>query len=476
MKILLVEDHVPFADQVKGRIAKIAEVRSLRHVRSRDEAINEIKNNFFDLLILDLSILETSETISPDFRFGHDVFKSAQKYAPGLPTFLLTTSDPDDGLMALMRETDKYDIWGERREIATLDYFQKERSTERLFSEIEKIAASVASLEAIPINTRGRQLGLTEGQERAVRLFTRMRGAEAIEILPLSGGLSQAKVVHGLAKNRGDRVIASTVIKLGPCYAIEQESRAFDKHVGNLPNGVFTPKLDTILKGTCGTGAIVYSLAEKYNHNLFELLSKSDDDAANALIKVASSLMRWKEAGETRDCSVKELRHRLLWDADFQIICDRLGLDLHHFEQGNVRHRYSCIHADLHGGNILVDDEGTPILIDFGEVEHGASALDPVSLGLSIYFHPDAVALGLRDKAIDALPLWLNIDDYIAAHPFPAFARRYRDWAYDVGGGDSAVLACAYAYLLRQLKFDKVDHAVTIKLLEDIKLAFSKLN
>jgi hypothetical protein len=289
-----------------------------------------------------------------------------------------------------------------------------------------------------------------------------------IEVRALSGGQSRARVVHGLAKNESDQPIASTVIKLGSCSAIEQETSAVDRYVGNLPNGMFTPKLSTVLKGTCGAGAVIYSLAETYNQNMFQLLLHSDEKAAAALEKVVETIKRWSDAGNIKEERVGEIRHRLLWEDDFQLACEKFDLDLMSYETEVVRHRYSCIHADLHGGNILVDGANAPILIDFGEVGPGPAALDPIALGFSIYFHPDAVALGLRSKAEQALMHWLDPDKYVAHHPYPKFAKAYRDWAYNVAGGDRAVLACVYTYLVRQLKFDSVDHEKTVRLIHEI--------
>jgi hypothetical protein len=64
---------------------------------------------------------------------------------------------------------------------------------------------------------------------------------------------------------------------------------------------------------------------------------------------------------------------------------------------------------------------------------------------------------------------------------FPAFRlefqsdaaelRACRAWSYQVAGGDLAVLAAAYAYLVRQLRFRDVDPDIVLALLESIKEA-----
>ncbi len=468
MKILFVEDHELFADSVNKRLRSINNVSSVIHVRGRDEAIDALKSGFVDLLILDLAILENEGEISPDVQFGHDVFDFAQSGCPGLPTYLLTTSDPDDELMGLMREGDRYDIWGEQKDVPAVGYYQKERSIDQLIADIERIAGTVSALDAITVDTRGRTLGLSEGYLRAIRVFARQRGGAVIEVKPLDGGKSRASVVNGLVKNKNDHVIASTVIKLGSRGAIEQETSAFDKHVVNLPNGSFTPKLSTVLKGTCGSGAVVYSLAETFSHNMFRMLVKDPLLAERAVRDVAGAMRRWSDAGHISEEPVSAIRHRLLWDEDFAFAVEKYGIELADIEQVIVRHRKGCIHADLHGGNILIDDNGRPIIIDFGEVGEGAAALDPVTLDLSIFFHPDSVKDGIRSRAEGALESWTDPDAYLALHPFPDFAKACRDWAYDVGGGDRAVLTCGYVYLVRQLKFDTVDHALTVRLIRGI--------
>jgi DNA-binding NarL/FixJ family response regulator len=468
MKILLVEDHQLFAGALLGRLQAIADVGGVLHVRSRDEACEVLRTQFIDLLILDLAILEKEGEITPDKRFGHEVFEFAQTNCPGLPTFLLTTSDPDDHLMDLMGEGDRYDIWGEQRDVSAIGYYQKERSIEQLIARVGDVAQSIRELNAISVDTRGRNLGLSEGYLRAIRVFARQRGGVAVEVVPLDGGASRASVLSGRVKNRNDHVIASTVIKLGPRAAIEQETGAFDRHVGNLPNGSFTPKLSTVLKGTCGSGAVVYSLADGFSHSMFSILEKSSSHAGHAVKDVASAMRRWSDAGHIVEEPIAQVRHRLLWDQDFGKAVVAHGLTLEAVEERRVRYRKCCIHADLHGGNILVDDHARPILIDFGEVNDGAAALDPVTLDLSIFFHPDAVRQGLRKAAEPALLHWADIDAYLAAHPFPEFAKACREWAYDVAGGDQPVLVSAYVYLVRQLKFDTVNHALTKQLIEAI--------
>ena len=195
------------------------------------------------------------------------------------------------------------------------------------------------------------------------------------------------------------------------------------------------------------------------------MLASEPVRAANAVKDVAATLRRWTDAGRIVEEPITRLRHRLLWDDDFGRVVAKHQLELGQIEDLSVRYRQCCIHADLHGGNILVDGQGRPILIDFGEVGEGAAALDPISLDLSIFFHPASVGLGLRTAAEAALIHWGDVDAYIAAHPFPAFAKACRDWAHDVAGGDQAVRAGAYAYLVRQLKFETVDHALTTALI-----------
>ena len=113
----------------------------------------------------------------------------------------------------------------------------------------------------------------------------------------------------------------------------------------------------------------------------------------------------------------------------------------------------SLAHADLHGFNVLVTSHGEPTLIDYGEVRRAPAALDPVTLELSLLFHPSMVGrLGAWPSENQARH-WVDLDEYCEACPFEAVVRACRQWAVDVAATTEDVAATAYAYALRQVKY-----------------------
>jgi aminoglycoside phosphotransferase (APT) family kinase protein len=105
-----------------------------------------------------------------------------------------------------------------------------------------------------------------------------------------------------------------------------------------------------------------------------------------------------------------------------------------------IRSSESCIHGDLHGANILVGAKQDAVLIDFGDVGPGFTCLDPVTLELSLIFHPEAVRLGYSATLSMIVERWPDIDSYIKNNPMAAVIETYREWAHDVGGGDKGCL------------------------------------
>ena len=53
----------------------------------------------------------------------------------------------------------------------------------------------------------------------------------------------------------------------------------------------------------------------------------------------------------------------------------------------------------------------------------------------------------------------------------PQFVRDCRAWAYDAAGSGREVLASAYSYLIRQLKYSDTDKELALRLLESVKNA-----
>lgn len=185
--------------------------------------------------------------------------------------------------------------------------------------------------------------------------------------------------------------------------------------------------------------------------------------------KVRSSMDRWSTARKVSRVKIGEIRRAKLNDADFNKLATQYDIeDIKGIEDISVNIFESCIHGDLHGGNVLVNQTGTPILIDFGDVGFKYTGLDPITLEMSLIFHPDCVVSEISHEIRPFIKNWPNIDQYCQENPFKEVIKYCRDWAYDISGDDKSVLAAGYAFALRQLKYDTVSADETIVLIKRI--------
>ena len=468
MRILFVEDNETFVSQIAPFLRNIGGIDDVKHVRSRDAAIAAIEDASYDLVILDLTIPAVDDSLDIAADHGQTVFHEIRLRAPGTPTFILTGSEPDEFSRRLARFGENLDLWGTGSQTNTVDYFLKEE-VDKLLERVSQIADVVAGTDSITIDSRGRDVGLSEVQRRIVKVFGRKAGGVSCEVKSLGGGLSDAKVVQAIAKDDQGRVMANCAAKLGTKEEIETEITAYEQHVKRLGVGCYPPAVCTRNKGVGGGTGQFYTLADEHTETFFKVSHDDAAEAAGVLAQVKEKLTLWTGARAVSETTVGDIRRRCVSDQSLASILRGTDLPfIGKIEEGRLRAAQSCVHGDLHGGNILVDRGRRPILIDFGDVGPGYTALDPVTLELSLLFHPEGVRLGLSDSLAPIIASWPDVDRYIAGHALAPLLRACRDWAHDVAGGDLDVLANGYGFALRQLKYETVPKEVTLRLLESI--------
>lgn len=471
MNILFVEDNVAFADGIAPIIRSIDHVKSLHHAVSLETATSALEENFFDLVILDMKIPPSDTSLDIAVEHGQRVFHLTREKTPGTPIFILTASEPDDFALKLARFGGTHDLWGGGYETNILDYFKKEETIE-LIEKIKALASVLHDTDSVTLNSRGRSLNLTSQQERILKVYTRRAGGVSCDIAVLNGGLSDTRVVRAVAQDDQGRTLHVCAGKLGSIEKVEEEHRAFEQHVTRLTIGTFPPKfcmIDKALTRTCG---LFYTLAEG-DITLFDFTAQRRGAAAGTVDKVRTSLSRWSDARSRGVCTVGDIRRHLLPDSKLESLRDKFDLDfVNDIEAETLRSSRSCIHGDLHAANVLVRTSGDPILIDFGDVGVGPTVLDPVTLELSFLFHPDGVANGQSASLSGLISSWPDIDSYLDGNPLKDIVNACRNWAHDVSGSDRDVLASAYAYTIRQLKYETIEPSITIELLKSICTKF----
>jgi CheY-like chemotaxis protein len=472
MRALVVEDDRAFADE----LARILRER-LRHppshiafAQSRDSAYSYLDQEFFDLLLLDLKIPTVDGALDADPRHGLAVFGRARQIAPGTPIFVLTGSPAEDFIPDLLAGQQHVDIWGEGRKVGTVEFLKKYRFDEAP-AKLEPIADAVWALSEVELDRGDTDLGLED--DRLVRIFARRVGGTRCVAKMIGGGLSNAKVIRLKVTDVQGAPVYDAVAKLGSIAEVRDESERFETHVARLDPATTPRKLQTLEFGAKAQAAVFYGLADGFNLDGFGVCLRPEDLFCSVPTILSEATRRWREGiAETRR-SVREIRRRLISDEDFQRVTKPHNiLWLNDFESRQIQTHWGCVHGDLHGGNVLVSEDGTCVLIDYGDVGEGPASLDGITLEFSLLFHPKGPLRTGGWPAPGQASQWANLDQYLIGCPAAGFIAACRGWANEVAAGQREVAASAYSYLVRQFKYVDTDKNLVLELLEAVHTWF----
>jgi len=352
-------------------------------------------------------------------------------------------------------------------------YKEKSDFTEYL-AHITNAKAHVASLAQIDISTGGQALDLTNDHRRILRMFARLNQGVNARVFPLGGGMSSSKTVRLEVQDEHAATKSVSVAKLGDIGTLRDEERRYHRCIAPaLGVGGFAHLIRFLRAGAANTGGIFYGFAKDYQQTLMDVLRRDPAQATATIAELRKLEAIWQDNANVKTVGVGDIRRSLIKDESFKPFADRLGFDSQEFESIPVRVKWCCQHRDLHGLNVLVRDGETPLLIDYGEVEAGPACLDPLILELSLLFHPACKAVSGIWPTKELALAWANLDAYLSGTPLAPFIRACREWAFSVEPVDKAVYAVAYAYSVRQLKFDDTDHDLSISVAVAARKAFS---
>jgi hypothetical protein len=166
----------------------------------------------------------------------------------------------------------------------------------------------------------------------------------------------------------------------------------------------------------------------------------------------------WYQAKHVVQVSVAQIRRRFIGDAKLHEKRAELdGIDTAGFETRVISAASCCQHRDLHCANVVFDARGQAMLIDFGATGMSYAAVDPVTLELSTVFHSQHSTLPAGWPTVADIQEWPNLPKYVENCSFVRFIIACREWASAEAASPDEVVAVAYAYAMRQLKYADTD-------------------
>ncbi|MCC6070476.1 phosphotransferase [Massilia sp. GCM10020059] len=458
MKILVIDDEDQFAGELISELGEIVGSGNVMRAASRDSAERMIREQFFDLFIVDLKIPPTDDSIDANVSHGEAVFGYCRELAQGTPICFLTGSSTEPFVTRLLNEHSiAADYWGTEAAHAGVKVYRKLDLAD-LLAHVKQLQSLFEGLQNIEIREATGQ-SISPDQKRVLKLFTRRMKGVVCEVTQLKGGMSDASVYKLGVFNGAGRCTNQAVGRIGPVNSLADEVRKFDTNVTALGVGAFPTRICFLTHGAKSTGGIFYRLANEHVDCFADFLVKCPEQLGVLSLKMRDLFEPWIDGGYQRRIAISDLRRQLLEDKVLESLMASFPLEwIHAFEKIEVNVVWGKKHGDLHGGNILVSPAGDPLVIDFGDVDDGAIAFDPITLCLSPFFHP---------QTSESMLGRFNADDVITLLVTPS-EHRDKDFSEFFGGckiwidqlicqSPRTYFALIYCFCLRQLKYGDTD-------------------
>lgn len=460
MHVLLVEDSTEFAKTIE-RAAQSMPDCDLVWVASRDSALSALAGETFDLVILDRRIPSANDVLDDHADHGWRIFTYVREQQPGTPVWFLTGSEDADFAIEINNTCGRIeDVQGRGIPEQMYQVFWKKRLSDCV-KRLREFAEERATLGRIAIHSPEGSNALNGDECRTLRIFGRRRNGTAIEIAVLGGGLSSSRVLKVVVKDGGGLVTITAVAKVAPLRVIQDEFTRYNTDIVRLSPGGFPNLTQRIDAGAGNTGGLFYGMVGADVESLFDRLAAGHTSLAGIPTALRQIERPWYHAKQAGAVSVARIRRRFIGDAQLPAIQAQLtGIDTSAIEARMVRVGQCCQHGDLHCANVVFDNTGRPMLIDFGDAGQSYSAVDAVTLELSTIFHRQRTRLPVDWPTEASMSQWSTMTDFIRGCVFGSFVAACRDWANAEAASPEEVFAVAYGYAMRQLKYDDTDKAL----------------
>jgi CheY-like chemotaxis protein len=466
MKILLVEDNPTFAGELEHEARSIPQCE-LVWVSNRNDALARIDSHeAFDLVILDRKLPSAHGVLDDHVEHGWRVFQAVRTLSAGTPVWFLTGTEDADFAADLANEYARAeDLHGRRVNEPMYQVFWKKRIAECV-RRLKEFAANQATLERIAVELVPTTLVLEHGDLRTVRIFTARHAGAVAEVTSLNGGLSNSRVLKVIVKAADRLPLITAAGKVSSLAETQDEEQRYRTNISRLIPGGFPQLTEIIDAGAAKTGGLFYGMVGPNVESLFDRLIAAAENVALVPVELRAIMQPWYQAKRSDHLQVSQIRRKLIGDTVLPQIGAHLdGIDTAAIENYALSAALCCQHGDLHCANVVFDGRGQAMLIDFGDTGLSFAAVDPVTLELSTIFHSQHARLPAGWPDEDDMLAWPDRSRFTLNCPYSPFISACREWANSEAASQDEVIAVAYAYAMRQLKYQDTDKRLATALI-----------
>jgi hypothetical protein len=419
MKILLIEDEDRGVRQAMASITSIFGTADVRVASNLDQAKEAIASEGFDFAICDIRIGSDSNSLNANESHGLAAYADLHANSPGTPAVFLSA------FASVENTSDRASSGGVADAFGIADFALTQviakGNPEKIEAYLARIKSGLQLLDSCIVE--GADL-LGEMFVRAVQTYALSIDSKHARVTPMSG-LSGARVglIRYSQEAHSDVVV---VIKMDRHHQANRELKRYDSYVApRLTVGSFAPQLKTIRAGLRGMTAVISSIASPSSESLFARLAAGDDTIDVTRIK--STLSGWSSISQRTKTTLGEYRASVIGD-DVFLVLPSYSAALSSLDDLEIEIAWKLSHGDLHGENILIDDEGRAVLIDFADCALLPAGVDAVALELSLLAHPKSPIDSIWPSA--EFESWSDLEAFLSSSPWSTLVRDIRRWAY----------------------------------------------
>ncbi len=471
MRLLFVEDDATFAREVESVLAQHCD--DVAWVRSRDSALHALAGTSFDLVILDRKLPTADDVLDDHEDHGWAVFQSIREHSAGTPVWFLTgTEDPDFAADINNEHGRTADLHGHGTAEQMYRVFWKRKISDCI-RDVGRFHQERTVLEGIAL-TQPVELQLNTDECRVLRLYSRRNLGALAVISSLNGGLSNSRVLKVIVKAADGRVLATAAAKVSTLFETAAEAGRYHAEISRLLPGGFPQLAATIEVGAGNVGGLFYGMVGDNVRSLFDKLIDCDASASTVPAELRRLFRPWYDGRRLENVQIAQIRRKFIRDTVLHDIRAHLdGINVEGIENRTIVASVCCQHRDLHCANVVFDERGQAMLIDFGDTGSSYASADPVTLELSTVFHSQHAKLPADWPREESLLGWPDLDIFTRGCEFAPFIQACRGWALAEAGSADEVIAVGYGYAMRQLKYEDTDKQLARALIRSCIQYFS---